>query len=168
MPGFHPNVIVCVTCMRELRLDGNRAKRKRLRWQLAACQRKRLRLDGNRAWEMDIALCVHIPLNCCGCCSMYDRTNASAFVSCVWMETGLERWTSHCVSTYRWTAADAAPCTTERTRQHSWWEIDAWRCGRRRRCWSPEVRRTAASPAYCPAWRRASSPETCRQSLRSS
>ena len=51
--------------LRALRLDGNRAKRKRLRWQAAnhGChcfdrasywlltQRKRLRLDGNRALE---------------------------------------------------------------------------------------------------------------------
>ena len=37
--------------LRALRLDGNRSKRKRLRWQAAnhGCQRKRLRLDGNRA-----------------------------------------------------------------------------------------------------------------------
>jgi len=70
-PGFHPNAIAIA--LRVLRLDGNRAKRKRLRWHgsqswlpllrpnillAAACspvsiqtQRKRLRLDGNRALD---------------------------------------------------------------------------------------------------------------------
>ena len=44
------NRLRCVRALRALRFDGNRAKRKRLRWQKAAANRMLGRSTGNHDW----------------------------------------------------------------------------------------------------------------------
>jgi len=73
-PGFHPNAIACVACVASVAfgwkpgLDGNRAKRKRLRWQAV-----------NHGWHcFDRAFL-----------SKRYAHNARNASDCVWIETGL-------------------------------------------------------------------------------